>query len=77
MVASSKVETARWNVAGEEPVTTDAGTFPALRLTRRPAAGEDEPTIDPWLVLDSRIAPLRVRITEINGRALDQVIVAQ
>ncbi len=64
-----------WIVIGEETVATDAGTVRALRLQR--AGVGDDPAIDLWLALDARIVPVRMRVTEPTGRALDQVLASQ
>ncbi|MEZ5603028.1 MAG: DUF3108 domain-containing protein [Burkholderiaceae bacterium] len=76
MLGSSNVESVGWRVLGEEPVTTDAGVVRAMRLSRA-GTSEDDPAIDVWLALDARIVPVRMRITEPSGRALDQVLASQ
>lgn len=74
LLASSRVESASWRVLGVEAVAGDARAVRAMHLRRDPADG-DEPGIDVWLALDARVLPLRVRITEASGRALDQIVV--
>ena len=76
MLGNSRVESVGWRVLGEETVATDAGPVAALRLSRA-MVDADEPAIEVWLALDARIVPVRMRITEPNGRALDQVIASQ
>lgn len=76
MLGSSSVESVGWRVLGEEPVTTDAGVVRTMRLSRA-GTSEDDPAIDVWLALDARIVPVRMRITEPSGRALDQVLASQ
>lgn len=76
MLGSSSVESVGWRVLGEEPVSTDAGVVSAVRLSRA-GTSEDDPAIDVWLALDARIVPVRMRITEPSGRALDQVLASQ
>ena len=76
MLGHSRVESVGWRVLGEETVATDAGPVAALRLSRA-MVDADEPAIEVWLALDARIVPVRMRITEPNGRALDQVIASQ
>jgi len=76
MLGNSSVDPVDWVVIGEESVDTDAGAVRALRLNRA-SAGGDDPTIDVWLALDQRIVPVRMRITERTGRALDQVLASQ
>lgn len=76
VIGNSRVEAANWRVLGEEEVATHVGPVTALRLNRAPAAN-NEPTIDVWLALDARIVPVRMRITEAGGRALDQVLASQ
>ena len=75
MLGNSSVEPVDWIVIGEETVATDAGTVRALRLQR--AGVGDDPAIDLWLALDARIVPVRMRVTEPTGRALDQVLASQ
>lgn len=76
MLGNSSVVPVSWQVRGEETVDTDAGPVRALRLSR-PGADRDDPAIDLWLALDARIVPVRMRITEPTGRALDQVLASQ
>ena len=76
MLGHSRVDRVTWRVHGEEQVATEAGTVAALRLSRASLDGDD-PAIDVWLALDSSIVPVRMRITDRGGRALDQVIAAQ
>lgn len=75
MLGNSSVEPANWVVIGEETVQTDAGAVRALRLNR--AGAGDDPSVDVWLALDGRVVPVRMRITERTGRALDQVLASQ
>lgn len=75
MLGNSSVEPANWVVIGEETVETDDGALRALRLNR--AGAGDDPSVDVWLALDGRVVPVRMRITERTGRALDQVLVSQ
>jgi hypothetical protein len=76
MLGPSRVDQVTWRVLGEEQVATEAGAVAALRLSRESLDGDD-PAIDVWLALDSSIVPVRMRITDRGGRALDQVIAAQ
>ncbi|ODS98998.1 MAG: hypothetical protein ABS56_02555 [Lautropia sp. SCN 69-89] len=76
MLGSSSVEPVDWVVIGEETVDTDTGAVRTLRLNRA-STGGDDPAIDVWLALDQRIVPVRMRITERTGRALDQVLASQ
>ncbi len=75
MLGNSSVEPVDWVVIGEESVDTDTGAVRALRLNR--AGAGDDPAVDVWLALDHRIVPVRMRITERTGRALDQVLASQ
>lgn len=73
MLGNSSIESVGWRVLGPEPVRTDSGVVETLRLSRAVTDGR-EAAIDVWLALDARVVPVRLRITEPNGRALDQVI---
>lgn len=74
-LASSRVDSVTWRVLGVEPVDAGGAAVAALRLSRE-ASGADDPAVDVWLALDARVLPLRLRIAEPNGRALDQVLQA-
>lgn len=75
-LSSSRIEYVAWRVVGEEAVATDAGVVNAFRLSRA-SMGADDPAIDVWLALDARVVPVRMRIAEPGGRALDQVLAAE
>lgn len=73
VLASSRVESSAFRVLGNEIVGAGEEAVAALRLRREPHG--EEPAIDLWLALEPRVLPLRVRITEASGRALDQIVV--
>jgi hypothetical protein len=76
MLANSRIEATSFRVLGKEIVAAGEIAAAALHLRRDPLDAE-EPTIDLWLALEPRLLPLplRVRITESSGRALDQIVV--
>lgn len=74
VLAASRIEPASFRVLGNETVAAGQAGVPALHLRRDPL-DEDDPAIDLWLSLEPRVLPLRVRITESSGRALDQIAV--
>ena len=76
MLGHSRVDHVTWRVHGEEQVATEAGTVKALRLSSA-SLDRDDPAIDVWLALDASVVPVRMRIADRGGRALDQVIVPQ
>ncbi len=74
VLSNSRVEATSFRVLGNETVAAGGIGVAALHLRRDPLDSED-PAIDLWLALEPRVLPLRVRITEASGRALDQVVV--
>lgn len=73
VLASSRIESSSFRVLGSETIATGEEAVAALHLRRD--ARDEEPAIDLWLALEPRVLPLRVRVTEASGRALDQVVV--
>jgi hypothetical protein len=57
-------------IGGTERLTTPAGQFEALKLVRRT---EDE-VAEIWLATEHSYLPLRVRVTEKDGKRFDQVL---
>ncbi|MCD6681269.1 MAG: DUF3108 domain-containing protein [Burkholderiaceae bacterium] len=74
VLSNSRVEATTFRVLGNETLATGDVDVAALHLRRDPL-DDDDPTIDLWLAREPRLLPLRVRITEASGRALDQVVV--
>jgi hypothetical protein len=74
VLASARVEATTFRVLGNETVTAGEAAIAALHLRREPLDDED-PAIDLWLALEPQVLPLRVRVTEASGRALDQIVV--
>jgi hypothetical protein len=69
------VDKASFLAAGEEPVATERGPIPALRLTVRNEADPEDPIIDVWLAPSLSMLPARIRISEDDGKVIDQVLV--
>jgi hypothetical protein len=74
VLSNSRIEASSFRVLGSETVAAGAIDLAAVHLRRAPL-DDEEPAIDLWLALEPRVLPLRVRITESSGRALDQVVV--
>lgn len=74
VLSNSRIEASSFRVLGSETIAAGAIDLAALHLRRAPL-DDEEPAIDLWLALEPRVLPLRVRITESSGRALDQVVV--
>ncbi|HEY0879259.1 MAG TPA: DUF3108 domain-containing protein, partial [Zeimonas sp.] len=74
VLASSRIAPAAWRVLGTETLVTGEAALVAVRLRREPT-DDEEPAIDLWLALEPRVLPVRVRVTESSGRALDQIVV--
>lgn len=75
LASMKKVDTASFLVAGEEPVDTERGRVPAVRLTARNEADPDDPTIDVWLATGLSLLPARIRVSDGDGKVVDQVLV--
>lgn len=62
----------RFQVMGEEQLSTGAGTVKTLRLAQRVAAGE--PRLEVWLAPDQGWLPVQLRVTQADGSSATQVL---
>jgi hypothetical protein len=64
------------NVKAQETLQIDGADVLTLRLTKEPRAGQDyDRTVDMWLAPSMHWLPVRVRISEPTGKALEQMLV--
>jgi hypothetical protein len=69
-----RVTSYTYKVAGRERVQTPAGEFNALKLVKRTASPQDKAT-EIWLAIDRQYVPVRILVTDKDGKRLDQVAV--
>lgn len=75
LASMKEIDKASFKAVGPEPVETARGAVPAVRLTARNEADPDDPTIDVWLGTDLSMLPARIRVSEKDGKVIDQVLV--
>ena len=75
LASMKEIDKASFVAAGAEPVETPRGRVPAMRLTVRNEADPGDPTIDVWLGTELSMLPARIRISEDDGKVIDQVLV--
>jgi hypothetical protein len=74
LASMKEIDKVSFLVAGEETVETGRGRVPAVRLTVRNEADPDDPTIDVWLGTGLSMLPARIRVSEDDGKVIDQVL---
>jgi hypothetical protein len=75
LASMREIDKASFKAVGAEPVETARGAVPAVRLTAHNEADLDDPTIDVWLGTELSMLPARIRISEKDGKVIDQVLV--
>ena len=68
------VERARYASRGDEVLETDTGTLRTLHLERTEPRRRDDPIVEIWLGYDLGLIPVRIRMTDVGGRILDQLL---
>jgi hypothetical protein len=63
----------RFTVVGREQVSTPAGSFDAIRVSR--VRDKDDHATDVWLALGHGMIPVRILVAEQGGATFDQVLV--
>ncbi len=74
LASMKEIDKVSFLVAGEEAVETGRGRVPAVRLTVRNEADPDDPIIDVWLGTGLSMLPVRIRVSEDDGKVIDQVL---
>ena len=73
MTDGRRVSRYRFTVAGRETISTPAGAFEAIRVSR--LREKDDNATDVWLAAARGMIPVRILVTEPNGTTFDQVLV--
>jgi hypothetical protein len=73
MTDGRRVSHYRFIVAGHEPVSTPAGRFDAIRVSRE--RERNDPATDVWLAAGRGMIPVRILVAEQDGATFDQVLV--
>ena len=73
-LGSRSVEPAIFLSQGDERLETRSGPLRTLHLSRQDGDRSRDPRVDVWLGYDHRLAPVRIRLTDPNGRVLDQLL---
>lgn len=71
---SRRVERARWLSHGEDELHGPGGALRTLRLERTGPYEPDDARVDLWLGYDLQMMPVRLRLSDPDGRVLDQLI---
>ena len=71
------VETIRYRVNGPTELKIPLGVVRTLHLSRLPGIKGKDTEIDLWLDYDFGMMPIRIRLTDPNGRVIDQVLDAR
>jgi Protein of unknown function (DUF3108) len=73
-ITSNTIETAHYRSEGDAVLQTTQGALRSVHLVRiAPASGEN-PKVEMWLGYDHTMLPVRIRLTDANGRVLDQLL---
>lgn len=67
------IERARYESRGDVILSTARGPIRALRLERVAPRRTEDPRIEVWLGYDRGMLPVRIRLTDVGGRVLDQI----
>ena len=68
------VDRPTFTVVGAESQKTPLGALDCLRVTVRNEADPGDPVFDIWLATGHRLWPARIRMTEANGKVIDQIL---
>ena len=74
LASMKNIDQPNFTVVGLDSVKTAQGPVPALRLNVRNEADPEDPTIDVWLATALSMLPARIRVTEHDGKIVDQVL---
>lgn len=74
-LSSRSIEPARFRSLGDEVLQTSDGAWRTVRLTRQDGNPSRDPVVDIWLGYDHGFMPVRIRLTDVGGRVLDQLLV--
>lgn len=74
LASMKRVDEPTFTVVGLDEVKTGRGPIPALRVNVRNEPDPTDPVIDIWLATSDSMLPARIRVTEHDGKIIDQVL---
>ncbi len=74
MLATSRITRSQWRIEEAEALRFEAGAVDAIPIRRLVPPGDDSPSIVVWFDPERLPWPVRVRVAEADGQALDQVL---
>jgi hypothetical protein len=73
-LGSRTIDAAVFESLGTEVLATPSGPLQTVHLVRRDGDPARDPKVDVWLGYDHDFRPVRIRLTDVGGRVLDQLI---
>lgn len=73
-LSSRSIDTVTYLSHGDATIETPGGPLRTVHLSRQDSDPGRDPKIDVWLGYDHHFAPVRIRLTDVGGRILDQLI---
>jgi hypothetical protein len=73
-LTTGDLELTSYTSHGDVLLQTESGTIRALHLERTAPRKSDDNRIDIWLGYDLQLIPVRIRVTDVGGRVLDQFL---
>ena len=74
-LGSRSIDAAVFGSEGNEVLVTPSGPLHTVHLVRRDGDPARDPKVDVWLGYDQHFKPVRIRLTDVGGRVLDQLLV--
>mgnify|MGYP002376893120 CR=1 FL=1 len=74
MLATSRITQSQWHIEEREQLRFESGTVDSIRIRRLIPPGDDSPSIVVWFDPARLPWPVRIRVAEVDGQALDQVL---
>lgn len=74
-LGSRSIDAAVFGSEGNEVLETPSGPLQTVHLVRRDGDPARDPKVDVWLGYDHHFKPVRIRLTDVGGRVLDQLLV--
>jgi hypothetical protein len=74
-LGSRSIDAAIFASEGNEVLETPSGPLQTVHLVRRDGDPARDPKVDVWLGYDHHFKPVRIRLTDVGGRVLDQLLV--
>ena len=74
MLATSRITQSQWRFEEREKLRFESGAVDVIRIRRLVPPGEDSPSIVGWFDPARLPWPVRIRVAEADGQALDQVL---